>query len=101
MKDIHNFKSFIQVNEASDESVTLKVTISNIDQSTAEDFLKMFTFMQWTRMVGASRGFESFFDGDGHFRPRISVEGHDLSKIDLSKDWDQDNDDRITLDFGA
>lgn len=82
------------------DKVELNVKISNLDQSTAQDFLKMFAFMQWTGAVGASRGFKAFFDGDGHFRPKIEVEGHELKEVDLSKDWDQDGDE-LELDFGA
>jgi len=82
-------------------NVTLNVTISNIDQETAEDFLKMFAFMEWTGSVGAGRSFKAYFDGDGHFRPKIKIEGHDLSKVDLSKDYNDDKDDTLELSFGA
>jgi hypothetical protein len=98
MKHIKLFEDHI--NEDKDNMVTLKVTISNIDQSTANDFLKMFAFMEWTGSVGAGRNFEAYFDGDGHFRPKITVEGTDLSKIDFSKNWNT-NEDTISLDFGA
>jgi hypothetical protein len=99
MKHTKLFEEF--VNEADGDGVTLNVTISNIDQSTAEDFLKMFAFMEWTGAVGASRSFEAFFDGDGHFRPKIKVEGHDLKKVDLSKEYNDDKDDTLELGFGA
>ena len=99
MKHIKLFEQHI--NEAEGDGVTLNVTISNIDQETAEDFLKMFAFMEWTGVVGASRSFKAFFDGDGHFRPRIKVEGHDLKNVDLSKEYNDDKDDTLELDFGA
>ncbi len=99
MKHIKLFKEHL--NEATDNSVTLNVTISNIDQETAEDFLKMFAFMEWTGSVGAGRSFKAYFDGDGHFRPKIKIEGYDLSKVDLSKDYNDDKDDTLDLGFGA
>jgi predicted amino acid-binding ACT domain protein len=43
MKHIKRFEDHI--NEASEDLVTLNVTISNIDQSTAKDFLKMFALL--------------------------------------------------------
>ena len=73
------------VNESNDNNVTLNVTISNIDQSTADDFLKMFAFMQWCGNVGAGRTFRGYFDGDGHFRPNIKIEGVDLKKLILAQ----------------
>ncbi len=99
MKHIKLFEE--QLNEAQEDKVTLNVTISNIDQETAQDFLKMFSFMNWTGVVGASRSFKAFFDGDGHFRPKIEVEGYDLKKVDFSKDYDDDTDDSLELGFGA
>ena len=99
MKHVKLFEQ--HVNETDDNKVALNVTISNIDQSTAEDFLKMFAFMEWTGSVGASRSFKAFLDGDGHFRPTINVEGRDLKNIDLSRDYDDENDDTLELGFGA
>jgi hypothetical protein len=94
-------KTFSELlNESKEEGqIILNVTISNIDQSTADDFLKMFAFMQLTGAVGMSRGFEAFFDGDGHFRPKIEVEGHDLKDIEIG--YDDEKDDKLSLDFGA
>lgn len=89
------------LNEDNSDNVTLNVKISNIDPSTAQDFLKMFSFMEWTGNVGASRGFKAFFDGDGHFRPKIKVEGHDLKDADWGSDYDDEKDDHLELDFGA
>jgi len=99
MKFVKLFEQHI--NEAEGDGVTLNVTISNIDQETAEDFLKMFAFMEWTGAVGTGRSFKAYFDGDGHFRPKIKVEGHDLKSVDFGKDWDEDNDDTLDLGFGA
>jgi hypothetical protein len=94
-------KNFVEfLNEADDRTVTLNVTISNIDESTAQDFLKMFAFMEWCGNVGSSRGFEAFFDGDGHFRPNIKVEGRDIKKLDFTDSWNE-AEDKVTLDFGA
>jgi hypothetical protein len=90
----------IKITEQEDDKVTLNVTISNIDKSTAEDFLKMFAFMQWCGSVGSSNSFKAFFDGDGHFRPRIKVEGHDLNEINFDSKWNS-SEDTVTLDFGA
>jgi hypothetical protein len=96
-------KTFSELlNESKEEGkVTLNVTISNIDQSTADDFLKMFAFMEWCGNVGSGRDFKAYFDGDGHFRPSIKVEGIDLKDIDLTKDYDDESDDTLELDFGA
>jgi hypothetical protein len=99
MDNIKVYENFL--NESGDEQVTLNVTISNIDKSTADDFLKMFAFMQWTGAVGASREFKAFFDGDGHFRPKIEVEGVDLKDVDLTSEYDDDKDDKLELGFGA
>jgi hypothetical protein len=89
------------IKEASDEMITLNVTISNIDKSTADDFLKMFAFMEWCGNVGSGRSFKAYFDGDGHFRPNIKVEGIDLKNVDLSGDYDDEKNDTLDLDFGA
>jgi hypothetical protein len=95
MKTIKLFEDFI--NEDEDGKVTLKVTISNIDQETADDFLKMFAFMEYCGNVGTARTMRGFFDGDGHFRPDIKVEGVDLEKIDLGL---TDDNKEIDLDLG-
>ena len=95
MKHVKLFENFL--NEADDDKVTLNVTISNIDQETADDFLKMFAFMQWTGIVGAGRSFKAYFDGDGHFRPKIKVEGVDWKDIDMGL---TDDDKKIDLDLG-
>lgn len=85
-----------------DGKVTLNVTISNLDSSTAEDFLKMFKFMQWCGMVGAGRSFKAYFDGDGHFRPNIKVKGIDLNKdVNFSDNDNEWEGDELDLDFGA
>jgi hypothetical protein len=90
----------VEVSEASSDKVTLNVTVSNIDQSTADDFLKMFSFMEWCGNVGTGRTMRAYFDGDGHFRPSIKVEGVDLKKIDLGLD-DKDREIDLDLGFGA
>jgi hypothetical protein len=94
-------KPITKIIEADDDSVTLNITISNLDKSTADDFLKMFAFMEWTGKVGAGREFKAYFDGDGHFRPSIKVDGYNLEDIDLSKDWNDETDDGLELNFGA
>lgn len=103
IRQIHTFKDFTdsysQVNE-NDNMITLHVTISNIDQSTANDFLKMFAFMEYCGNVGTTRTMRGFLDGDGHFRPKIKVEGIDLGKIDLKLD-DKEREIDLDLDFGA
>ena len=53
--------------------------------------------MQWTGAVGASREFKAFFDGDGHFRPKIKVEGVDWKDVDMGL---TDDDKKIDLDLG-
>lgn len=89
-----------KLNEAEDNKITLNVTISNIDQSTANDFLKMFAFMEYCGNVGTTRTMRGFLDGDGHFRPKINVEGVDLKNIDLGL-TDDDKEIDLDLDFGA
>jgi len=99
MKHVKVFEDFLT--EAEDGKVTLNVTISNIDQETADDFLKMFAFMEWCGNVGSGRSFKAYFDGDGHFRPKIKVEGIDLKDIDLTGDYDDEKNDTLDLGFGA
>ena len=89
-----------KINEAEDNKVTLNVTISNIDQETADDFLQMFAFMEWCGNVGTARTMRAFFDGDGHFRPKIKVEGHDLRDIEV-KEPTEDKQIDLDLGFGA
>lgn len=96
----HSHRPISKVTEDESSEVTLNVKISRLDKSTAEDFLKMFAFMEWTGAVGASREFKAYFDGDGHFRPRIKVEGYNLNDIDFGKDKAEYGD-GISLDFGA
>ena len=85
-----------------DGRITLNVTIDNLDSSTAEDFLKMFKFMEWCGSVGAGRSFKAYFDGDGHFRPKIKVEGFDLNKdVNFSDNDDEWEGDELDLGFGA
>jgi hypothetical protein len=98
MKHIKEFESF--VNEEEDDMVTLNVTISNIDQETADDFLKMFAFMEYCGVLGTSRTMKAFFDGDGHFRPKISVEGVDFKDVDMGLS-DEDKEIDMDLGFGA
>lgn len=95
MKHIKLFERF--VNEAEDDKVTLNVTISNIDQETANDFLKMFAFMEYCGSVGTARTMRAFFDGDGHFRPKINVEGVDLKDVNMGL---TDDNKEIDLDLG-
>ena len=95
MRHLKVFEGFL--NEADDDRVTLNVTISNIDQSTADDFLKMFCFMEYCGSVGTSRTFRGFLDGDGHFRQKIKVEGVDWKDIDMGL---TDDDKKIDLDLG-
>lgn len=98
MKHVELFESFIK--EAEDGMVTLNVTISNIDQETADDFLKMFAFMEYCGNVGTARTMRGFFDGDGHFRPKIKVEGVDLKDIDMGLS-DENKEIDLDLGFGA
>ncbi len=98
MEHVKLFENFI--NEAEDGMVTLNVTISNIDQETANDFLQMFAFMEWCGNVGTARTMRAFFDGDGHFRPRINVEGHDLKEIKIEEPGENKEID-LDLGFGA
>lgn len=95
MKHIKVYERF--VNEAEDDKVTLNVTISNIDQETADDFLKMFAFMEYCGIVGTARTMQAFFDGDGHFRPKINVEGVDLRDVNMGL---TDDNKKIDLDLG-
>jgi len=89
------FEEFVSKDK--DDKIVLKVTISNIDQETADDFLKMFAFMEYCGNVGTARTMRAFFDGDGHFRPSIKIEGVDLKKIDMGL---EDKDKKIDLDLG-
>ncbi len=97
MKHIKVFEDFLT--EADGDTVTLNVTISNIDQEIAQDFLKMFAFMEFCGQVGTSRTMRAFFDGDGHFRPKIKVEGVDFKDVDFAQLPDGEID--LDLGFGA
>ena len=99
MKLISDFKGFL--NESEEDKVTIQVTISDIDKSTAQDFYKMFAFMEWCGNMGSARTMKAFFDGDGHFRPSIKVEGVDLKKINLNIEEDKDKEIDLDLGFGA
>lgn len=95
MKHIKVYEQF--VTEAEDDKVTLNVTISNIDRETADDFLKMFAFMEYCGAVGTARTMKAFFDGDGHFRPKINVEGVDFKDVNMGL---TDDNKEIDLDLG-
>lgn len=98
MKHIKIYEDFVR--EAEDDKVTLNVTISNVDRETADDFLKMFAFMEYCGNVGTARTFRGFIDGDGHFRPKINVEGVDLKDIDMGLS-DENKEIDLDLGFGA
>jgi hypothetical protein len=98
MKHVKVFEDFII--EEEDGTVTLNVSISNIDQETANDFLTMFAFMEWCGNVGTGRTMRAFFDGDGHFRPKIKVEGYDLHDIEVKEPTENKEID-LDLGFGA
>lgn len=98
MKHVKVFEDFL--NEAEDDKVTLNVTISNIDQETAQDFLKMFAFMEYCGNLGTARTMRAFFDGDGHFRPKIKVEGVDLKDVNMGLS-DENKEIDLDLGFGA
>jgi len=84
-----------------DGKITLNVTISNIDDSTAKDFLKMFSFMEWCGNVGAGRSLDAYFDGDGHFRPKIKIKDVNLKDIKFIENQDDWDGDKLDLGFGA
>jgi L-ascorbate metabolism protein UlaG (beta-lactamase superfamily) len=98
---IPTIDKFINESEKPDDRVTLDVTISNLDKSTADDFLKMFKFMEWCGNVGTGRGFKAYFDGDGHFRPKIKIDGIDMKDIDIDEEDLEGTDDGLELGFGA
>ena len=73
------FKSFNESLNESTKDLSLNIKIENIDEATRKDILKLLSFMEWTGTVGASRLVKVYCDGDGHFRPKITVEGEELN----------------------
>lgn len=52
----------------------LVVTFDNVNQADALALKKMFEYMQHLGSVGSSRNCTFFADGDGSFRPKVTVD---------------------------
>lgn len=52
----------------------LTVTFENVDQAQAIALKQMFEYMQYLGNVGSSRTVSFFSDGDGNFRPKVTVD---------------------------
>ena len=86
-----------RINDEKDERVTLEIEISNLTPSQA-DAVKNFLFaLDLAGSLGSSREFACFVDGDGSFRPKVTIDGEDKKNHTFSKNVDFDKD---KLKFG-
>ncbi len=52
----------------------LVVTFDNVSQADAIALKKMFEYMQYLGSIGSSRNCTFFADGDGSFRPKVTID---------------------------
>jgi len=90
--------TYKRIQENKENGFELNVHISNLDKSTFMDLITMFHFFEWTGSVGSSRQMKAFCDGDGHFRPKIKINGKKPSDLD---NHTGDFDKGIDLHFGC
>jgi len=72
----------------------LTVTFENVDQAQAIALKKAFKYMELLGQVGSSRMVSIYSDGDGNFRPKVTIDyPEELPEMDpkmgISK-WDPD-----------
>lgn len=72
---------------------SVRITISNIDDVQAVELIRMLWLMEQCGRIGASRWLAFYADGDGAFRPQISVNDESVYTVMLPDrtrlEWDQ------------
>lgn len=69
----------------------LDISITNLDEVQATEILRMLWLMQHLGHIGASRWLAFYADGDGAFKPNISVNKVSILALDnqnLTDDWE-------------
>jgi len=77
--------------EAKDEIVTLSVEISNLQPHQAEELKNLLFAFDAAGSLGCSREFKCFVDGDGAFRPKVTIDEKVLKDQKLGKNVNFDN----------
>lgn len=86
-----------RIHEEKEEKVTLVVEISNLDASQAQMLKNLLYAMDLAGSLGCSREFSCYVDGDGSFRPKVTIDGEDKKNFQFGKNVDFDKD---KLEFG-
>lgn len=74
----------------SERGHTLQITIANLTEAQAIAIEDLLATWEQAGGLGCSRWTAFFADGDGNFRPRIAVNGHDPAHqtyVDPGKFW--------------
>lgn len=85
--------------EAADRTESFTAEFSNLSPSQAEQFKRLFAWMNFLGGVGASRELTVFYDGDGAARCEIKVDGKRL-KPDVTEREEHDPSNYENLRFG-
>lgn len=84
------------------ERTTLTVTFENLDKSDLLELQKMFTAMDWSGSVGASREMKVYVDGDGAFRSKIKMSPAPAKdNKDIQKAIDEFDNEKLSIGLGC
>ncbi len=63
------------------DKISLNIRIGNLDDSQATELIRMLWLINHLGRIGASRWLALYADGDGAFRPYISINGVSVSEL--------------------
>jgi len=78
----------------------LVVTFDNLDESDLKELQRMFSAMNWSGSVGASRQMKVYVDGDGAFRSKITMNPEPSEEVAKGGIEDFDND-KLSIGLGC
>lgn len=77
--------------EKKDETVTLNVVISNLQPHQVEELKNLLYAMDLAGSLGCSRTFNVGVDGDGSFRPIVTIDGEGKKNFEFGKNVNFDS----------
>lgn len=93
-------KYSLNISEAHEEKlVTLEIEIANLQPYQAEALKNLLYAMDLAGSLGCSRTFKVFVDGDGGFRPAVTIDGEEKKGFEFGKNVDFDGPDTLTFDL--